>query len=164
MLTKLKNRKGFTLIELMIVVAIIAILAAIALPQYKKFQLKAKTAEAKTNLGAIRTAEEAYSAENDVYVLAAVYPDAADSEKNAWTSGNALGFDSIGFEPAGEVRYSYAIGTSANSGGSGTNAVTTGSVDIYMSAGADLDGDGTAKWFHCTDEDPTVVDTAPAKF
>ena len=159
-----KKSKGFTLIELMIVVAIIAILAAIAIPQYKKFQLKAKTAEAKTNLGAIRTAEEAYAAENDVYVLAAVYPDAADSEKNAWTSGSAPGFDSIGFEPAGEVRYSYGVDTSANSGGSGTNAVTDGSVDIYISAGADLDGDGTAKWFHCTDEDPAVVDTAPAEF
>ena len=159
-----KRSKGFTLIELMIVVAIIAILAAIAIPQYKKFQLKAKTAEAKTNLGAIRTAEEAYAAENDVYVLAALHPsNSPGSSPQSWGS-SAQGFDSIGFQPAGQVRYIYGVGTSANSGGSGTNAVTDGSVDIYISAGADLDGDGTAKWFHCTDEDPAVVDTAPAEF
>lgn len=63
----LKNKKGFTLIELMIVVAIIGILAAIAIPNFMNYQCKAKQTEAKTILGNIRVAQEAYLAEYDTY-------------------------------------------------------------------------------------------------
>ena len=52
-----KNNKkaGFTLIELMIVVAIIGILAAIAIPNFIRYQLRSKTTEAKTVIGGIKT-------------------------------------------------------------------------------------------------------------
>ncbi len=63
----LKNKKGFTLIELMIVVAIIGILAAIAIPNFLNYQCKAKQAEAKSTLGSLRTAQEAYYAEYSTY-------------------------------------------------------------------------------------------------
>jgi len=63
----LKNKKGFTLIELMIVVAIIGILAAIAIPNFLKFQAKSKQSEAKTNLKAGFTAETSYFGENNTY-------------------------------------------------------------------------------------------------
>ncbi len=62
---KLSNQKGFTLIELMIVVAIIGILAAVAIPQYQNFTKKSKASEAKVVLDGIITAEAAYFAEND---------------------------------------------------------------------------------------------------
>ncbi|MBI2370572.1 MAG: prepilin-type N-terminal cleavage/methylation domain-containing protein, partial [Deltaproteobacteria bacterium] len=52
MLRRFHNRQGFTLIELMIVVAIIGILAAIAIPNFLRFQAKSKQSEAKTNLAA----------------------------------------------------------------------------------------------------------------
>ncbi|MES2856243.1 MAG: prepilin-type N-terminal cleavage/methylation domain-containing protein [Bdellovibrionota bacterium] len=60
-----QTQAGFSLIELMIVVAIIGILATIAVPNFQKFQAKAKQSEAKTALSAIYTGEKAYSAEWD---------------------------------------------------------------------------------------------------
>jgi type IV pilus assembly protein PilA len=62
-----KMAKGFTLIELMIVVAIIGILAAIAIPNFIKFQARSKQSEVKTNLKGIFTAERSYYQEKDTY-------------------------------------------------------------------------------------------------
>jgi len=63
----MQRQKGFTLIELMIVVAIIGILAAIAIPNFLKFQCKSKQSEAKTNLAGIFTAEKAFFGEYNTY-------------------------------------------------------------------------------------------------
>ncbi|MBI5494095.1 MAG: prepilin-type N-terminal cleavage/methylation domain-containing protein [Deltaproteobacteria bacterium] len=63
-----KIAKGFTLIELMIVVAIIGILAAIAIPNFLKFQCKAKQTEAKTGLKAVYTTQLAYNGEFGSYL------------------------------------------------------------------------------------------------
>lgn len=60
--------RGFTLIELMIVVAIIGILASIAIPQYQQMTCRAKQSEAKAALKAIYVAEEAYRGEYDFYL------------------------------------------------------------------------------------------------
>jgi type IV pilus assembly protein PilA len=81
----LNNKKGFTLIELMIVVAIIGILAAIAIPNFMNYQCKAKQSEAKSNLGAIRTAQEVYMAEHSTY--------AGTLENLAWEARGATNYD-----------------------------------------------------------------------
>jgi type IV pilus assembly protein PilA len=89
MLSKLRSKKGFTLIELMIVVAIIGILAAIAIPNFLKFQAKSKQSEAKSNLGAVFTGELAFFGEQNKY-------------------GD---FDQINWSPTGVTRYHYSLGT-----------------------------------------------------
>ena len=68
------GRRGFTLIELMIVVAIIGILAAIAIPNFMAFQMRSRAGEGKTNLAAIRIAQGGYASEYDTYVGALILP------------------------------------------------------------------------------------------
>ncbi|WP_028321273.1 type IV pilin protein [Desulfatiglans anilini] len=85
--------RGFTLLELMIVVAIIAVMATIAIPNYVNYQCKAKQAEAKTLLGNIAVAEEAYYTENNIY---------------------SYDFAEIGFASKGDARYVYAISEANN--------------------------------------------------
>ena len=97
MLPRIRRTDGFTLIELMIVVAIIGILAAIAIPNFVKFQCRAKQSEAKGNLKALFVAEESYNAEFDVY------PGCQGAVCNSASANNP-----IGFTPKGtKVRYSY---------------------------------------------------------
>lgn len=60
---KKHNNEGFTLIELLVVIIIVGILAAIALPSFLNQASKAREAGAKTNLGAINRAQQAYRVE-----------------------------------------------------------------------------------------------------
>jgi len=110
------RRGGFTLIELMIVVAIIGILAAIAIPNFLRFQLKAKSSEGKTNLAAIRTAEESYFAEYGVYVSSDPSPPAiGNNVKVTYADANAgLGFDQLGWSPEGQVFFNYSVAIAGN--------------------------------------------------
>ena len=116
------KEKGFTLIELMIVVAIVGILAAIAIPNFIGMQKRAKTTEAKSNLGEIWTLQEAYRAENDTYV-------APSGALTAGTYDGTTGWAELGFYPKGTTRYDYTV-TSADA-----NSFTA-------QASGDIDNDG----------------------
>jgi len=59
--------RGFSLIELMVVVAIIGVLATLAVPRFQLFSAKARQSEAKTSLTALHTLQESYFMENNVY-------------------------------------------------------------------------------------------------
>lgn len=63
----LGNSSGFTLVELMVVVAIIGILSAIAVPNFKKYQAKSKQSEAKIQLAALYSGEIGAQADYDTY-------------------------------------------------------------------------------------------------
>ena len=77
MFKSLRKQEGFTLIELMIVVAIIGILAAIAIPNFLQYQMKSRQSEAKTNIGAIRTSLVSFSGERGCFIGLAAWPTAA---------------------------------------------------------------------------------------
>jgi type II secretion system protein G len=68
------NERGFTLIELMVVVAIIAILASILIPNFVNARAQAQTAACMSNLRSIATALELYYADNQVYPTASGSP------------------------------------------------------------------------------------------
>ena len=68
---EMKNQKGFTLNELMIVVAIISILAAIAIPQFSAYRERGYQASMKSDANSIRIAEEAYYVDKNIYTGAA---------------------------------------------------------------------------------------------
>lgn len=69
-LRKLKSKKGFTLIELMVVIVIIGILVAIALPNFISAQDRAKISSTKANLHTLQTSLETYSVD-----WSGLYPD-----------------------------------------------------------------------------------------
>ena len=92
----------------MIVVAIIGILAAIAIPDFLKFQAKAKQSEAKTNLGAVFTTQVAYFGETNEY---------------------SSFFDLCHWEPEGQSMYTYSLPDQTinnTKGGGGCQSATAG--------------------------------------
>ena len=106
--------KGFTLIELMIVVAIIGILAAIAIPNFIKFQCRSKQSEAKSQLKSIYVAMESYYVEYDAY---------PGNLADVWA-------------PKGTSRYAYDV-----TAGLGDTDQTILLVTALAGAGTGIDGD-----------------------
>ena len=136
------QRGGFTLVELMIVVAIIGVLASLAIPAFVEQQHAAKRSEAYANLSALAKSQKSYFAEKDTFHdSTAPWPDFTlrasgilDTTKQSWDADSQTHFDELGWKPDGAVMYSYE--TNATLFCDGCELCFT------ASAYGDADGDG----------------------
>jgi len=127
------KHSGFSLIELMVVVAIMAFLAMIAVPNFNRFLAKAKRAEAYMNLSSLYAAEKAYYAEHGTY------------------SDVLSGEGGIGWKPEGKTYYTYGFagaegrnyyGGKLGAAGSSLQGSRADNKGFVAVAAGDIDGDG----------------------
>ena len=145
---KIFSQRGFTLVELMIVVAIVGILAAIAIPNFNRFKQKSKQAEVKTNLSTLKKlAQDAHdSAEPQSYI---------NTVFTMW--GWTIFADPLG---GTFVRYNYHNGgvhlVAMPDNGCTSEGGETNATNFTIGALSNLDDDGTCDTWRITDT------TAPA--
>jgi len=122
---------GFTLLELMIVVAIIGILASIAIPSFQSFQNRSKRSEAMGNLVGIARAQKGFFAEFNSFVGVPVsHPGGGlGAAKRPWTADAETDFGAFGFRPEGQVFFDYDVNVDESACAGCFTATAYGDVD-----------------------------------
>jgi type IV pilus assembly protein PilA len=175
-----RSSKGFTLIELMIVVAIIGILAAIAIPNFLRYQLRSKLAELKTNVEAIYKSEESLrqservlcsGAATGVYAgwgSVAVPTGTVGAQKIVWASGDFVLASAIDWSVQGATygQYLTAVDQPPAAGATCTTPAVSFGLSLSIGAISDIDGDSTkaqvCAWQPQMSSAGTVVGTTPS--
>ena len=122
----MKKQQGFTLIELMIVVAVIGVLSAIAVPQYQKYVAKSEAASALATIAALKTNIETAIAENGVFpTLVATAEGSNDyGVPKLEDIKGTIAFTAGADKPGGEVIYAFTDGKSSSLLEAGTIKLT----------------------------------------
>jgi prepilin-type N-terminal cleavage/methylation domain-containing protein len=131
---------GFTLVEMMIVVALIGILSAVAIPSFLTYQARSRRAESYSNLAAIAKSQKSFQASRGTFHDSGnSWPDPALSPQGVlgthtlvWDAASEVAFEELGWAPEGQTFYSYM-----------TYVCCVNELCFTASAYGDVDGDGT---------------------
>jgi prepilin-type N-terminal cleavage/methylation domain-containing protein len=152
--TTARAKSGYTLIEMMVVVAITGVLTALAIPAFNGYMQRGRAAEAVTFLGVIKLREEAYRSEFGAYLGSGNALSAFSTTSNWMPTANVSGtdtrpwatnsvFTAIGAKPDGAVRFAYAIVAGSPADGAFLNNapynVPTTEIDFWFIARAQTD-------------------------
>ncbi len=155
-----RTAAGFTIIELMVVVALIGVLSAIAIPSFLTYQARSRRAESYTNLAAMAKTQKGFQATRGTFHDSGnSWPDpdpygGLGVNKMTWDADSENAFGELGWAPEGRVFYSYM-----------SNVCCVNGLCFTASAYGDVDGNGkpaAVMYVHPeTDGDGTVVTECP---
>jgi type IV pilus assembly protein PilA len=136
---RVRIEAGFTLVELMVVVALVGVLTAVAIPNFMEYQARSRRSEAFANLASIARVQKGYQATKGEYFDSGLpYPDYTAPEygslgthKMKWDAASETAWGPLGWAPEGEVYYSYH-----------SNVCCADGLCFTASAYGDVDGDG----------------------